>query len=559
MNRYLLTALTSAALLVPASSALAAPGDPDPAFDGDGMALIDFGGDDLGASVAIQPDGKIVLAGISAPSPFGTSDYVVRRLNPDGTPDGSFSDDGEVRVDFAAPGKTSNDRPTSVALAPDGSVVVAGVTDANSSTNSSDMALARLTPGGALDSTFDGDGRATVNYGSADIAQDVAVAGDGSVTVGGSALLGLDDDFAVARLTPQGQPDKTWSTDGLSSVHFNGAEEAHGIALTADGGVVAAGSFLDIGGTVDTAVARFRADGRLDETGFGNRGKLTTSYGDRDLGMDVAVQADGKIVLAVAVDMAPKSRTVVGRLTSGGGRDPEFGDNGVAAAPVTESASPFRLALTRSGYILVTGQIAIGTHPNDFMLMELTPGGRPDGEFGGGDGVANYDFGQSESALSVATAGDRAIVTGSARESDVPMVAVKIDEPSANPQPTPETQPQQPQQQPEGPPAPPAADTVAPVLSKLKLKTVRGTEKATFRLSEQASVKVTVQRKVKRGRRTRLVAARTLRLKGRAGTNAVKVKKLKAGSYRVTLKATDAAGNGSKALRKNFALKRTRR
>jgi len=563
MNRFLLAALTSTALLVPATSAFAAPGDLDTSFSGDGRELVDLGGEDHGATAVTQPDGKIVFAATTGASPQG--DFVVGRRNRDGSPDKTFSDDGQIRFGFNKTDTPTNDRAMSVALGPDGSIVVAGFTDANAGTGAgNDTAVARVTSSGALDSTFNGTGKATVDFGQGDVGTDVAVRPDGSVVVGEIAHIGSDDDFGVAQLTPGGKPDTSWSGDGRASAHFGANEILRAIALTPDGGVVAVGRFQNVSTSFDTAVARFRSDGNIDDTGFAGRGKLIVSFGGKDFANDVAVQPDGKLVLPVVDVTQSDTKTMVARLTSTGGRDSDFGEDGVTVVPAVDSALA-SVALTPSNRIVAAGQVGSGSQC-DFLLVELNPDGELDRAFAAGAGHARYDVGSLEFAQSVAISGQRAVISGFSGTANVPLVAVEIDEPQP-PQPQGQTEPEpQPAPAADSPPAeaPQAlpsspltgpADALAPVLSKLKLKTTRGTEKATYRLSEQATVKVTVQRKVKRGTRTRLVAARKVTLKGKAGGNAFKLKNLKPGSYRVTLKATDGAGNRSKALRASFVLK----
>src|SRR5215211_4971157 len=557
MNRFLLTAFTAAALLFPASTALAAPGDLDTTFSGDGVDLLDFGQQDLGHGVAIQPDGKIVVLA-TAVDGAGKGDFAVARLNADGSPDETFSGDGRVQFGFSGVRQDANDRTRALALAPDGAIVVTGMTDANSATGIDDIAVARVTSAGELDATFNGSGKQTIDYGQSDAADDVAVLDDGSVVVGGTAVIGSDQDFAVARLTPSGQPDKSWSGDGRASAHFGAAEQLSGLALTSDGGVVAAGQFQNVSTSTDTAIARFRSDGEFETTGFASGGKLVLSLGGKDHATDIAVQPDGKIVLSVT-DASPTVKpSLVARLTPTGARDATFGDDGVARVPLNDSSLPIALALAPSGRIVVTGRVSSQPNPTNFMVAELETDGQPDGAFGG-EGFVTHDFGADETPFALAAAEDRALVVGvSVKEGNVPIAAYKLDEPSAgaDPAPAPPSTPDTPQAPPQA--APPAPDTIAPVVSKLKLKARRGTEKGAFRLSERASVKVTVQRKVKRGRRTRLVAARTLKLPGKPGANSFKLKRLKPGSYRVTLKATDVSGNRSKAVRARCSLKKRR-
>src|SRR5215212_592141 len=370
MNRFLLTALTSAALLVPASGALAAPGDLDTTFSGDGFDLIDFGQRDNGHGVAVQPDGKIVV--LATADQNGQNDFVVTRRNPDGSPDNSFSGDGQITFGVRPDG-TGNDLARAVALGPDGSIVVAGTTDASSAAG--DFAVARLTPGGELDSTFNGNGRQTVNYGAADDAADVAVRGDGAVIVGGTARLGGDRDLAVARLTNTGQLDNTWSGDGRASADFGGGigadDSLRGVALTPDGGVVAVGQFQFVANDTDTDIARFRADGQFETTGFADGGRLKLSLGRTDRPTDVAVQADGKIVMTIVDGSVDPLPSLVARLTPSGARDASFGDNGLARVPVAGGSIPIALGLTPSGRIIVTSRALAQPNPTNFLVAEL--------------------------------------------------------------------------------------------------------------------------------------------------------------------------------------------
>src|SRR5688572_1637980 len=126
----------------------------DTAFDTDGMRTIDFGGTDTARAVAVQDDGKIVVVGSFD---AGSSDFAVARLTPDGKVDPFFNGPfgGIQTVAFGG-----IDHATAVAVYPAGSVhagriVVAGDTDA---VGTDDFAIARLNPNGTLDDTFDGRG-----------------------------------------------------------------------------------------------------------------------------------------------------------------------------------------------------------------------------------------------------------------------------------------------------------------------------------------------------------------------------------------------------------------
>lgn len=138
-----------------AATLYAAPGDLDPSFDFDGIVTTDINNFNNNAwSMAIQPDGKIVVVGISYANqqpPFIT---VVRYLA-DGNYDNSFDGDGIVITPFASFSLSTND-PDSVAIQPDGKIVAAASTGEVSA--SYDFTVIRYNTDGSLDPTFDGDG-----------------------------------------------------------------------------------------------------------------------------------------------------------------------------------------------------------------------------------------------------------------------------------------------------------------------------------------------------------------------------------------------------------------
>src|SRR5262245_13556513 len=145
--------LTAVALLAaPSAASAASSGALDPAFGTAGKTTLDLGSDELATAAVTQPDGKLVVAG---KGPTGLPDVAVARYNPDGTLDTTLDGDGVQTISF---GRT--DIAQAVAVQPDGKIVVAGQTNfTTTSANPNDFAIARLTPDGALDPTFDGDGK----------------------------------------------------------------------------------------------------------------------------------------------------------------------------------------------------------------------------------------------------------------------------------------------------------------------------------------------------------------------------------------------------------------
>jgi len=206
--RALLAAASVLALVgVVVPAAYAAAGDLDPTFGGDGTVTTSFVGYDGISAVAVQADGKIVVAGYT-----GGNDFGVARLLGNGNLDTSFDGDGKVTIDFGG-----YDGANAVAIQSDDKIVVAGYT----SGPSDDFAVARLLTNGALDTTFDGDGKATVDFGGYDGASAVAVQSDGKIVAAGYTA-GPADDGAVARLLTTGTLDPTFSSDGKATVDFGG-------------------------------------------------------------------------------------------------------------------------------------------------------------------------------------------------------------------------------------------------------------------------------------------------------------------------------------------------
>jgi uncharacterized delta-60 repeat protein len=294
-----------ALVLAMANPAAAPPGDLDPTFDGDGKVTTDFSlQDDQAEAVAIQADGKIVAAG-RAEVP-GIADFGLARYNPDGSLDPTFGGDelgegdGRVTTDFA---DGSEDVAHAVAIQADGKIVAAGA----SSSQDTDFALARYNIDGSLDPTFDGDGKVTTDFaGDTDEAFGVAIQADGKIVAAGLAASPPAVDFALARYNIDGSLDPAFDGDGKLTTDFAGDidEALGGLAIQADGKIVAAG-FARVGtepGTFaeehDFALARYNTDGSLDPT-FSGDGKVTTDFaGSRDEAHGVAIQGDGKIVAA---------------------------------------------------------------------------------------------------------------------------------------------------------------------------------------------------------------------------------------------------------------------
>lgn len=263
-------------------------GTPDAGFSGDGVRLLDVApnADDALTAVAIQPDGRIVVAGSSG------SHMLVARFRATGGLDTSFAGDGLRRIDLSAA-----DAAAAALVRPDGRIVVGGTT----SVGGGDFALARLKPNGVLDTSFSGDGVRIVRFSAGtDGLQALARQGGGKIVAAGFAAASpTDDDFAVARLRKDGSPDTRFGGgDGLRTFSFGReTEQALDVASQPNGKIVVAGWAWN-GADEDFAVARLTDHGFLDSK-FGEDGRGTTHFGTgNDHGAAVAIDAHGRIVVA---------------------------------------------------------------------------------------------------------------------------------------------------------------------------------------------------------------------------------------------------------------------
>src|SRR6266536_426685 len=254
-------------------------GSLDPTFGSSGMVMTDFGGSDAASAVAIQPDGRIVTAGRS-----GSGDFALARYNADGSLDPSFGSGGKVTTDFGG-----FDLALGVALQSDAKIVAAG-----QGGSSFDFALARYNADGSLDTSFGSGGIVTTDFGfGSGFGGALAIQSDGKIVAAGRA----GSDFVVARYNGDCSPDASFGSGGIVTTDFGGLlfDAAFAVALQSNGKIVVAGSAL--GTSADFALARYTTDGNLDAS-FGSGGKVTTDFGGFDVASGVALQADGKIIAA---------------------------------------------------------------------------------------------------------------------------------------------------------------------------------------------------------------------------------------------------------------------
>ena len=223
-------------------------GDLDTTFDGDGKVTTAVGSfADEARGVAIQSDGKIVVAGFSFNG--SNNDFALTRYNSNGSLDTTFDGDGKVTTAVGS----SADVAYSVAIQSDGKIVVAGSSDDGSSNESNEFALTRYNSDGSLDTTFDGSGKVTTAVGSsADVAYSVAIQSDGKIVVVGSSDDGSDWDFALTRYNVVNEAPTDIALSSTSIPENAGANTVVGTLTTTDSNAGNTFTYMLVAGTGDT-------------------------------------------------------------------------------------------------------------------------------------------------------------------------------------------------------------------------------------------------------------------------------------------------------------------
>ncbi|WP_330288120.1 calcium-binding protein [Streptomyces sp. NBC_00576] len=386
-----MAAIGLALVLTLPGTAIAAPGDLDPTFSGDGKVLTGIADDDQARDVAVQSDGKIVSVGSSADYSVSESRFALTRHNADGTPDTSFGGNGgdaagtvTTLINNMGPNLQWSEA-NAVALQADGKIVVVGMSWRDYE-DCCWFVVARYNADGTLDNTFSGDGRVFADIPGPTEARDVAIDSSGRIVAAGYT----GGNMAVLRLTSDGTPDTTFGGDGTVTANPAGpvlqeGGDGRALALQPDGKIVVGGQ---VGSTrFDFALMRFNTNGSVD-TSFDGDGIVRTDFGAYEAVESLAVQPDGKIVAAGSSD----DRAALARYNANGSLDTSFDGNGQVITPAAGVAD---MALQPDGRIVTAG----GSGGN-FSILRYTTGGSLDSGFGTG-GRATADFGGSDTAYGV--------------------------------------------------------------------------------------------------------------------------------------------------------------
>ncbi len=385
--------LTGACLLLGTPMVLQAqPGAMDPTFNGTGSVVHPINTLDGAQKILVQGDQKVLLVGMSFDATYTARAYAFRYL-PDGTPDSTFATNGVFSYE-----QDNEADIYSAVLTPGGKILLVGST---TDYQTYKLLLIQLKPDGTLDNSFGTNGVvlqsvSVVTDNAEDMAYDVALDASNNILVCGSTD---DANYIrhpfVTRFTPSGVLDTTFGLNGLATIPSGvGSSKFKGIVIQPDGKIVASGSFGNTLLWSVMLVVRFDADGSLDAT-FGDAGILTYNYGNvDDEGNDITLTPDGSFLVAGSTATQDYNYSaLLAKFTPAGALDTSFGNAGTVEEDLAMFDFASNVAVLADGRIMMAGSSGVGPPSTfDLAVWKYMPDGTPDTGFGT-DGFAQHVIG----------------------------------------------------------------------------------------------------------------------------------------------------------------------
>jgi len=331
------------------------------------QVITDFGKtDDIPCKALLQNDGKIVVAGYSNNKESSIYKFVLARYRNTGLVDSSFGIAGKVTVNFNA---YLTDKAFAATLQGDGKIILAGDSESGQGFH---FAMARFNPDGSLDADFGTMGFVTTPIKVRSAIRSIALRPDGYILVSGVVHSNSSYTLALARYLPDGSPDPAFGDNGIVSTGLPVKEpDPQTLLLLPDGAILWAGTSGN-----DFALARFDANGAPDLS-LGSGGQLFTTFGagSADRCAAAIIQPDGKIVCAGSTDSGGNAAYGLMRFNPDGTPDSSFGNAGQIVTPVLgKNDFVNSLALQSDGKLLAAGGSDGGGTGTDFSLARYHTG-----------------------------------------------------------------------------------------------------------------------------------------------------------------------------------------
>lgn len=350
----------------------------DAGFGTGGIVSAPFpGGFGAGSTVAIQPDGKIVVAG--AAQGAVNADFLAARFNADGSPDAGFGGGDGIEI---VPVGTEEDEANALTIGAGGRILLTGEAELPGDKVAAGVVV--LLADGKPDPSFDTDGITTLSetgMALTDRGEGIAEQPDGRIVIADAT--GGNFGFTLVRLLADGQPDPAFGIAGVVNTPIPGSPAARGqvadVLVQPDGRIVAAGAGRDEVAPAKFdpkfAAVRYLPDGELDKSFGGGTGIFSQQIGpgENEGARRIALAPNGKLVLAGQAPLPPpiSNSVAVMRLDPSGALDPSFGAGGIAQrGPTALFGSIYEdAALDSRERVVVLGRNFIG---NDTIEAEVS-------------------------------------------------------------------------------------------------------------------------------------------------------------------------------------------
>lgn len=376
----------------------------DSTFGTAGVVNINDGSYNKLAEIALQSDGKLVMA--------GTYSYDIKtiRLNTNGTLDTTFNGTGKVT------GNLATDETRSVAIQADGKIVVLGF-KYDFAAHTSEYFLLRYNSNGTLDTTFNSTGvvLASINKNKSNRPCTVKIQTDGKIVLSGTSYLTYNNDIAILRFNTNGTLDTTFNETGkvTSGILANGSDDLGKLAVQSDGKILATGYTT----TYNLSVVRYNANGSLD-TSFNNKGIVTDNfahpyYTNQPSATAVLSQTNGKVLLiGNYLGNSNTGEIFIRRYNANGSIDNTFGNSGTASLNINSNWTYSNSATLQSdGKIVITGVSRFDTTNNVVTLIRYNSTGTLDTTFNG-TGFLNTSISANSEGNTIAVQPDGKILVG---------------------------------------------------------------------------------------------------------------------------------------------------
>ena len=390
---------------------------------------------DVSSDVAIQLDGKIVVAGFALMEEDNAYYFAIARYLIDGGLDYSFGKNGIVLTRMGA-----NSQARSVIIQSDGKIIAVGTT--NTKETNKNIAIARYTKNGVLDTSFGVNGINSVSIGALDdYAYSAALQRDGRIVIAAHTNNGSNFDVALLQFTENGLLDMSFGTDGIVVTDIGSKnDELYDISIQDNGKIVAVGASQDENGFYNVLMVRYSSNGVLDST-FGVKGIVRTEFTIRtpdsvdrdDKAVAVAIQPDKKIVVA-GYDYKD---FIVFRYTSNGVLDETFSGDGKMNTSLSPAKDEVRdVVIQPDGKIILIGKglgslgkdKTLGSSSMDVAVARLNSDGSVDKKFGNFGHImtvvgSGYDVGHGAAIQP----DGKLIVTGYSKSNNYDFAMVRYD------------------------------------------------------------------------------------------------------------------------------------